>query len=169
MIRSENREKARQCEPLPFLPDATFDASTPGGTAGAPCEPVGSSPTRGAPEGPEAGVKFDGGKLRWRRLFPWRGATEVMKVLEYGAEKYTERDEDGNVTRDGADNWRRVPELQERYGDASLRHAIAEAMGEELDPESELEHLAHAACCILFRLEDLAREREEAAANDIPF
>lgn len=117
---------------------------------------AGSTPAPGAP----TGVKFDQGKLRFD-LVPWRALEKVVRVLMYGAEKYTLRDEAGNVIRDGSQNWRKVPELQERYQRAAFRHGVADMKGEQFDPESGLEHLAHRVCCDLFRLEDLALEEEE--------
>lgn len=89
-----------------------------------------------------SGIKYDTGKLRWS-IFPWPGAEDVMKVIEYGAGKYS------------PGNWKNVlsdPFGEERYLDAALRHLLAHAMGEKLDPESGLPHLAHACCCLLFLL-----------------
>lgn len=87
---------------------------------------------------PGNGVKYDTGKRQWS-LLPWRGAEEVVRVLEFGADKYT------------PDNWRRV--ASERYLDAAFRHLIAHARGEYEDTESGLPHLAHATSCLLFMLE----------------
>ncbi|KKN77099.1 hypothetical protein LCGC14_0364400 [marine sediment metagenome] len=65
---------------------------------------------------------------------------ETAQVLAFGAYKY------------GRDNWRGGVNWQ-RYIDAALRHIMAFAEGEDLDPESGLSHMAHAACCIMFLLE----------------
>lgn len=86
------------------------------------------------------GRKDDAGKLDWT-LMPWAGLSEILRVLEFGAKKYDR------------DNWRKVPDAKRRYMSAALRHLIAHARGEALDPESGLSHLAHAGCCILFLLE----------------
>jgi hypothetical protein len=79
------------------------------------------------------------GKLDWT-LFPFDGAEEIVRVLEDGARKYAR------------DNWRKVPEATTRYRAAALRHLIADARGERLDPETGRPHLAHAGCCLLFVL-----------------
>lgn len=66
---------------------------------------------------------------------------EVAKVLTFGAEKYDEH------------NWRKLENLQNRYTSGALRHIFAHNDGEQLDEESGLSHLAHAICCLLFKLE----------------
>lgn len=86
------------------------------------------------------GVKADAGKAPWD-LMPFAALAEVVKVLEFGAKKYA------------PDNWRKVPEAHKRYLAACFRHLCARGLGEKLDPESGLPHLAHAACCVLFLLE----------------
>ena len=85
------------------------------------------------------GRKFDGDKLRYS-LLPWIAIKEVVKVLEFGAQKYD------------VDNWQLVPNGKDRYWDAAIRHLTAYKEGEKLDPESNLHHLAHAGCCVLFTL-----------------
>lgn len=85
------------------------------------------------------GRKDDAGKPRWG-LLPWRALGSVVDVLTYGAKKYAPH------------NWQKVPEARERYEDALERHLVAWRLGENVDPESGLPHLAHAACCLLFLL-----------------
>lgn len=85
------------------------------------------------------GYKNDAGKPRMS-LLPTRGLFAISKVLGFGAEKY------------GAHNWQLVDNAPERYADALLRHVFAWTGGETNDPESGLNHLAHAGCCILFLL-----------------
>lgn len=87
----------------------------------------------------EPGRKDDGNKLRWH-LLPFGAVREVVRVLDRGATKYAE------------ENWRSVPEARKRYFSALLRHITAWWDGERNDPEWELHHLAHAACCVLFLL-----------------
>ena len=89
----------------------------------------------------QLGRKFDQDKPR-PELLPPLAILEVSKVLAEGAKKYE------------ANNWRYVPELQLRYTGAALRHIFQRMAGEEIDPDFELPHLAHAACCVLFMLED---------------
>jgi len=86
------------------------------------------------------GRKYDSEKPRMY-LLPPKAITEVAKVLTFGASKYDE------------DNWKKLDNLQNRYTGAALRHIFAHMDGEELDPETGLDHLAHAMCCLLFKLE----------------
>ena len=90
---------------------------------------------------PIAGKKFDKGKARFD-LFPMRIVEEAAEIMTFGAEKY------------GEDNWR-LP-MQGRRGrwfSACLRHIFAYWRGEELDPESGKNHLAHALCNLMFLME----------------
>ena len=86
---------------------------------------------------PEAGQKRDSAKPRMD-LIPPLMEMEVARVLTFGAEKYS------------ANNWRQVPDLQQRYIAAAKRHINAIQQGEEIDPESGLRHAAHAVCCLMF-------------------
>lgn len=86
------------------------------------------------------GRKFDGGKLQYG-LLPVLALEQVVKVLTYGAEKYE------------PDNWKRVPDSHRRYFDAAQRHIWAYKAGEMVDPESGVNHLAHAVCCLMFMLD----------------
>ena len=86
------------------------------------------------------GRKYDGEKPRLY-LLPPHTLVEVGKVLTFGAAKYDEH------------NWKKLDNLQNRYTGAALRHIFAHMAGEELDPETGLDHLAHALCCLMFKLE----------------
>jgi hypothetical protein len=94
-------------------------------------------------------VKYDDHKRRWD-LLPLDSIESVIMVLEHGAEKYS----DNNWTRGCA--W-------SRYWAAAMRHLAAWWMGESVDPESGLSHLAHASCAILFLL---AFEIRHAGTDD---
>lgn len=87
------------------------------------------------------GKKYDGEKPRMY-LLPPKATVEVAKVLTYGAEKYDE------------DNWRKLDNLQNRYSGATLRHIFAHLDGEYVDEETGCSHLAHAICCLMFKLEE---------------
>jgi hypothetical protein len=101
------------------------------------------------------GRKYDGGKAKLH-LLPPKSILEVGKVLTYGAEKYD------------AENWRKVDDLQNRYTSAALRHIFAHIEGEDVDEETGLSHLAHAMCCLLFKLEDeLIGESKEEGTREI--
>jgi hypothetical protein len=98
--------------------------------------------------------KKDAGKPQWR-LLPWLGTQAVVRILEFGARKYSEN------------GWRSVDNWEKRYFDAAFRHMIAVARGEQFDicpahkgvrPAdckdcSGEPHLAHAACNLLFLLD----------------
>jgi hypothetical protein len=96
-------------------------------------------------------LKHDQGKPR-PSLLPFRALARVVDVLEYGARKYA------------PGNWRRCEDMV-RYDDAALRHLLAHMGGEWLDPGTKLPHLAHAICCLMFRLE-LTEVRRAAQAED---
>jgi hypothetical protein len=85
-----------------------------------------------------AGVKDDDGKVMLA-LLPFESLLEVGKVLTFGAQKYEDH------------NWRKGFKFS-RLLSATMRHLFAFTRGEDLDPESGLSHLAHAATNILFLL-----------------
>lgn len=72
-------------------------------------------------------------------LLPWPALLEIAKVLGFGQRKYA------------AWNWTKGMAHSRLYR-AALGHIGAALSGEDLDPESNLLHLAHAGCCILFLL-----------------
>ena len=82
------------------------------------------------------GVKHDEGKLR-TDLMPVRPMMDEAAVLTFGAKKYGDR------------NWENGMDWSRPYG-ATLRHLLKWWMGEDLDPETGLSHLAHARCEIAF-------------------
>jgi hypothetical protein len=86
------------------------------------------------------GRKFDGGKLQYG-LIPPLAQKAMVEILTFGAEKYE------------PDNWKYVPDSKRRYFDAMQRHLWAWKEGEQNDPESGKNHLAHALCCGMFLLE----------------
>jgi hypothetical protein len=94
------------------------------------------------------GVKYDGDKPEMY-LVPPLALLEVGKVLTYGAKKYS------------PDNWRKLDNLQERYTSAAMRHLLAHMSGESNDEETDMSHLAHTICCLLFKLEDELLEKAE--------
>lgn len=75
-------------------------------------------------------VKHDAGKPRFD-LIPPEVELELAKVYEYGARKYTEN------------NFRKGTSFL-RYLAAARRHMGAWHLGEDLDPESKINHLSHA-------------------------
>lgn len=95
------------------------------------------------------GKKYDSGKLRYD-LVPAIAEQELTKVLTFGANKY------------GAENWRLVDGHERRYYAALRRHVNAWRLGEKLDQESGLHHLAHAMCCVLFLLTTELEDKKDA-------
>ena len=85
----------------------------------------------------EQGQKFDSSKPRMS-LLPKGALNAVIRVLEFGANKYQEN------------NWKHVPDAKTRYYDAMQRHIDAWWNGEKKDPETGEHHLAHAICCGMF-------------------
>jgi hypothetical protein len=82
------------------------------------------------------------GKLRWKLLVSdmTEAMEEVIKVREFGAEKY----EDDN-------NWKHKPYFsKDELLNSIMRHLAAIAKGEQLDPESGVLHSAHVAVNALF-------------------
>lgn len=88
-------------------------------------------------DSPDIGVKHDSDKPRFS-LLPLKQVWDIVAVLEFGAKKYA------------PGNWKKVPDAENRYFDAAMRHLCAWRSGEKRDPETNLPHLAHAACCLLF-------------------
>jgi hypothetical protein len=86
----------------------------------------------------DLGKKFDKEKLR-TDLLPIAALEKISEVLTYGAKKYGDR------------NWEQGISYNRVFG-AALRHLFSWSMGEERDKETGFNHLAHAACCILFLL-----------------
>lgn len=85
------------------------------------------------------GIKYDENKERYDLIPPY-SLNEIAKVFTYGSKKYADR------------NW----ELGMKWGrifGAVMRHTWAFWRGEELDKESGLPHLAHAAWGLLILLE----------------
>lgn len=106
--------------------------------------PSESSPSTGSKPSEKAdklseGTKYDGGKAGVH-LLPPGPLLEITKVLDFGATKYAPWNWSKGIS------WSRV------YG-ATLRHLWAWYRGEDLDPETGLNHLAHAGGNLLFLLQ----------------
>lgn len=80
-------------------------------------------------------IKKDAGKTQLD-LVPPEWFIKDGEVLTFGAQKYP------------ANSWKQVEST--RYRAAALRHLFAYLSGEKNDPESGLEHLAHARVNIGF-------------------
>lgn len=110
--------------------------------------------SKAAPDEQDRGMKYDADKPRMDLLVSGcpNALEAIASVLTFGAKKYA------------AHSWQTVPNGDERYLAAQLRHITAVQKGEQLDPESGLHHLAHAACNALFILELTLRKRQEDKA-----
>lgn len=86
------------------------------------------------------GVKADQGKLMWN-LLPWKACQGLIQVLTFGARKYS------------PNGWRSVPDAQQRYLAAALRHLHARSVGEKYDAESGLRHIDHVMANVAFLAE----------------
>ena len=90
------------------------------------------------------GGKADRGKARYD-LIPAEALEGMAQALTVGLDKYEDR------------NWEHGMDWGRVYG-ALQRHLWAWWGGEEIDPESGLSHLHHAACCVAFLQTYEARE-----------
>lgn len=86
------------------------------------------------------GEKYDDGKPRYD-LLPAGALAQLVDVLTFGASKYE------------PNGWRHVKDASSRYLAAAERHIWAWVRGDDIDLESGLPHLAHAACCLMFLAE----------------
>lgn len=88
----------------------------------------------------EKGLRYNGSKVRLS-LVPPEFIFAVAEVLEFGATKYD------------ANNWRKFDSDQVRGCiDSIMRHLESYRMGQWLDEESGLPHLAHAATNLAFMI-----------------
>ncbi len=83
------------------------------------------------------GNKHDEGKLRWD-LLDLKLIEPVVDILTFGAEKYE------------ANSWKYVPNGQNRYYAALMRHIAEWRSGEKIDEESGKRHLWMAMCNLYF-------------------
>ena len=90
----------------------------------------------------DVALKYDEDKIDWL-IMPYVALEEVSKVMVFGQRKYFR----GNY-RNGFEYLRLL--------NAAMRHIISFARGEDKDPESGLSHLAHACCCILMLMTNIA-------------
>ena len=95
---------------------------------------------------PECGIKHDAGKARFD-LIPPKVLIDLADIYTYGAEKYEDR------------NWEKGMAYSRVYG-AVQRHLNAYWGGQDLDEESGLPHLMHAAFG-LFALQQFATTHPE--------
>jgi len=88
----------------------------------------------------EIGIKYDSEKPDYGLLPPF-ALEEVVKVLTFGAKKYSKN------------NWALLDDAANRYFSAAQRHLWALKRGETHDSESGIHHAAHAISCMMFYYE----------------
>lgn len=96
-------------------------------------------------------LRYNEGKVQWS-LVSFKDIEEIPRVLEFGAKKYSR------------DNWKKGMPVTEMC-DSLLRHVIAFASGEDIDPESGLSHLGHIGCNIMFINHTLKNHPEKDDRN----
>jgi hypothetical protein len=84
----------------------------------------------------ERGSRFNKGKIKWS-LVHWKSLEPMVKVLEFGAEKYS------------AWNWTKGLKYTE-ICESMQRHIYSFIQGEDNDPESKLSHVGHILCNAMF-------------------
>jgi hypothetical protein len=84
----------------------------------------------------EQAKRYNGGKLRWS-LVDFRSLEPLVRVLEYGAEKYDD------------DNWKKGLPFKQ-VCESIMRHLLAFMRGESLDYESGQPHTAHIMANCMF-------------------
>ena len=88
------------------------------------------------------GRRYNKGKLRYE-LISSVALEEIAKVYTNGAEKYTDYDENGNMTYDGSNNWRNGLLWMDCIA-STKRHIEKFVKGTDIDPETNTLHLANA-------------------------
>lgn len=99
----------------------------------------------------QQGIKYDGEKPDYS-LVPFGALDEVVKVLTHGASKYDRF------------NWEHVEDI--RYQAAALRHISSYMQGEKYDPETGINHLAHAICSLMFLVEFDNKSKKPVYTNE---
>ena len=94
------------------------------------------------------GLRYNGDKPKWS-LVDFKSLEPMVRVLEYGAAKYTVKDESGKVIATGRDNWKNGM-IPSEVTESLLRHVFALLRGEMNDPESGLPHTGHIMCNAMF-------------------
>ena len=115
----------------------------------------------------EKALRYNQGKPKWS-LVHFQSLEPLVRVLEYGAHKYTiYTNEIGDdlkgsevtpeqvklwglkIKSSGVENWKKGLDQKEIL-DSLTRHLFALISGEENDPESGLPHMGHIMCNALF-------------------
>lgn len=84
----------------------------------------------------KGGTRYNAGKLKWS-LVSWRALEPMIKVLMFGAAKYS------------PNNWKKGLTYTE-ICESLQRHMNSFLEGEDNDKESKLEHIGHILCNAMF-------------------
>lgn len=87
-------------------------------------------------------LRYNDNKPDWS-LVHFPSLEPMVRVLEYGAKKYTV----GEVS--GRENWKK-PMDKKQILNSAMRHLIRLMEDEELDSESNLPHVGHLMCNLMF-------------------
>lgn len=104
-------------------------------------------------EDADRGTKYDTNKTRYE-LLPPLALEGVSSVMTHGSHKYDK----GTRTED--QNWRKGMRWGRLFG-ATMRHLWAFWRGEDIDPDSDLHHLDHAAADVMMLREYTQLHPEE--------
>lgn len=96
----------------------------------------------------ERALRYNEGKPKWS-LVDFDSLEPMVRVLEYGMEKYSVKNEDGDIIETGRDNWKKGMPLSEVM-ESLFRHTIAIMKGEFIDKESGKPHIGHIMCNAMF-------------------
>lgn len=102
----------------------------------------------------EEGTKFDADKVPFDLLSPYF-LLGIAEVLKFGAKKYEPY------------NWAKGIKYS-RVLAAMQRHLWAWWAGEDVDPETGMNHLWHAGCCLMFLIHYEAHPDLYKEFNDTP-
>lgn len=91
-------------------------------------------------------IRYNQHKLKWS-LVDFKSFEEMVKVLEFGAVKYE------------PNNWKKGLPVTD-ICESTLRHIFAFINGETNDPESTLNHIAHAQANLMFLMWTLNNKPE---------
>lgn len=96
-------------------------------------------------------MKQDQYKARYD-LIEWRTIDDMAEIMATGAAAH------------GDQGWKTLPDAEDRYFSAAMRHLVAWRNGDTIDGDSGYPHLAHVMCNIMF----LSEFDKMAAARAIP-
>lgn len=100
----------------------------------------------------EKALRYNSGKIDWT-LLDYKSLESFAKVLMKGAEKYA------------PENWKRGMKLRD-IRKSLARHTLPILNGDDIDPEWNLPHAAHAMCNLMFYL--YYTQTEEGKSKVIP-